>query len=185
MTDADLVAGVRNGDAAAWETLVSQYQTPIFRLAYLIVGDASAAEDVAQETFLRAARSLDRFDVSRPLRPWLLQIATRLAYNQRRSAGRYFAAVQRLFQVTPPSRLHQEAPSHDQADTLWRAVRCLSRNDQEIIYMRYFLELTEAETAAALGIANGTVKSRQHRALERLRTVVQTDFPHLREEVGA
>lgn len=182
--DADLVAAARQGDAAAWETLVRQHQTPVFRLAYLIVGDANAAEDVAQETFLRAFRSLHRFDVSRPLRPWLLQIATRLAYNQRRSAGRYFAALQRLFGATPRSAMRQEAhTASDESSTLWQAIRCLGRADQEVIYMRYFLELTEAETATALGIAHGTVKSRLHRALQRLRVVVQSDFPQLQYEV--
>ncbi|MBX7236657.1 MAG: RNA polymerase sigma factor [Caldilineales bacterium] len=182
--DAELATAARQGDAIAWETLVRQHQTPVFRLAYLIVGDADAAEDIAQETFLRAFRSLHRFDVGRPLRPWLLQIATNLAYNQRRSAGRYFAALQRLFQATPPAAMHQEAHvAHDEATILWQAIRRLGRTDQEIIYMRYYLELTEAETAAALGIAPGTVKSRLHRALQRLRAVVQADFPHLQQEV--
>lgn len=183
MIDAELVTAACQGDAAAWESLVRQHQTTVFRLAFLIVGDAGAAEDVAQETFLRAFRSLSRFDVSRPLRPWLLQIATNLAYNQRRSAGRYFAALQRLFQATPKSAMRQEAHiANDEADALWQAIRRLGRADQEIIYMRYYLELTEAETATALGIAHGTVKSRLHRALQRLRTVVQVDFPHLQRE---
>lgn len=182
--DADLVAAARQGDAAAWETLVRQHQTPVFRLAYLIVGDAHAAEDIAQETFLRAFRSLHRFDAARPLRPWLLQIATRLAYNQRRSAGRYFAALQRLFQSTPASAVRQEAHvAHEESNTLWQAIRCLGRADQEIIYMRYYLELSEVETAAALGIAQGTVKSRLHRATQRLRMVVESSFPHLQREV--
>ncbi len=188
--DADLVAAARTGDTAAWEMLVRQHQTPVFRLAYLIVGDADAAEDVAQETFLRAFRSFHRFDAARPLRPWLLQIATRLAYNQRRSAGRYFAALQRLFQSTPSSSMRQEAPpavpsgALDEPKALWQAIRCLGRADQEIIYMRYFLELSEAETATALGIAQGTVKSRLHRAMQRLRVVVDSSFPHLQREVN-
>lgn len=185
MIDAELVTAARQGDAAAWEALLRHHQAPVFRLAYLIVGDADAAEDVAQETFLRAFRSLHSFDVARPLRPWLLQIATRLSYNQRRSAGRYFAALQRLFQTTPAASMRQEAhAASDEAHTLWQAIRRLGRADQEVIYMRYFLELTEAETAAALGIAHGTVKSRLHRALHRLRAVVSSDFPHLQHEVA-
>ncbi len=184
MIDAELVTAARQGDAAAWERLVRQHQTPVFRLAYLIIGDAVAAEDVAQETFLRAFRSLSRFDRTRPLRPWLLRIATNLAYNQRRASGRYFAALQRLFQATPGSALRQEAhTTTDEAHSLWQAIRRLGRADQEIIYMRYYLELTEAETATALGVAHGTVKSRLHRALQRLRGVVQAEFPHLQPEV--
>jgi RNA polymerase sigma-70 factor (ECF subfamily) len=118
------------------------------------------------------------------LRPWLLRIATNLAYNQRRASGRYFAALQRLFQATPGSALRQEAhTTTDEAHSLWQAIRRLGRADQEIIYMRYYLELTEAETATALGVAHGTVKSRLHRALQRLRGVVQAEFPHLQPEV--
>ena len=79
--------------------LVRAHQTPVFRLAYLLLGSADEAEDVTQETFIRAYRSLGRFDTSRPLRPWLFKIAANLAHNQRRSMGRYLAALGRLFQV--------------------------------------------------------------------------------------
>jgi RNA polymerase sigma-70 factor (ECF subfamily) len=74
---------------------------------------------------------------------------------------------------------------HDAAHTLWQAIRRLGRSDQEILYMRYFLELGETDVATALQIAPGTVKSRQHRALIRLRKVVATEFPDLREERNA
>lgn len=92
MTDAELVNATRAGDEAAWETLLRAYQPAVFRLAYLLLGDA---DDVAQETFLRAQKALPRFDIERPLRPWLFRIAANLARNKRRSLGRYFAALQR------------------------------------------------------------------------------------------
>jgi RNA polymerase sigma-70 factor (ECF subfamily) len=66
---------------------------------------------------------------------------------------------------------------------LWRAVRRLGQADQEVIYLRFFLELPEAEMAGALHIAPGTVKSRLHRALRRLRATVAAEFPHLREKL--
>ena len=78
-----------------------EHQQAVFRLAYLLLGDADEAEDVAQETFIRAYRALERFDASRPLRPWLLRIASNLASNQRRSIGRYFGALQRLVFLDP------------------------------------------------------------------------------------
>ncbi|MEW5987644.1 MAG: sigma factor, partial [Chloroflexota bacterium] len=91
--EAQWVARARQGDNAAWLGLVTQYQEAVFRLAYLILRDADEAEDVAQETFVRAFRSLGRFDSSRPLRPWLLTIAANLARNRRRAIGRYLAAA--------------------------------------------------------------------------------------------
>jgi DNA-directed RNA polymerase specialized sigma24 family protein len=69
------------------------------------------------------------------------------------------------------------------AEQLWHAVRRLGNHDQEIIYLRFFLDLSVAETADALGIAPGTVKSRLHRSLERLRQVVQQEYPWLIEDL--
>ena len=86
----------RQGDAFAWERLVGEHQQPVFRLAYLLLGDPDEAQDVAQETFIRAYHALHRFDNERPLRPWLLRIAANLAYNRQRSLRRYLAALKRL-----------------------------------------------------------------------------------------
>jgi RNA polymerase sigma-70 factor (ECF subfamily) len=72
-----------------------------------------------------------------------------------------------------------------QAAELWQAVRRLAPADQEVIYLRFFLELPEAEMAAALDVAPGTVKSRLHRALKRLRAVVETHHPGLAEKFAA
>ncbi|RPJ43239.1 MAG: RNA polymerase subunit sigma-24, partial [Chloroflexi bacterium] len=78
--EGDWVRAACQGDAQAWEQLVQIYQQPIFRLAYLLLGDADDAEDVAQETLIRAYRSLGSFDPSRPLRPWLLRITANLSH---------------------------------------------------------------------------------------------------------
>lgn len=179
-----MISRAARGDAAAWEALVREHQASVFRLAYLRLGDADEAEDVAQEAFIRAYRGLGGFDRARAVRPWLLGIAAHLASNRRRSAGRYLAALRRAFQSGPaPVEQPPDRPSAQwEAETLWRAVRRLRAIDQEVIYLRYFLELAEAEIAASLGVAPGTVKSRLHRALERLRGVVDGEFPALREE---
>src|SRR5688572_27170151 len=70
--EGDMVRRVRQGDAAAWEWVMQQHQEAVFRLAYLILSDPDDAEDVAQEAFIRAYHALGRFDLDRPLRPWLL-----------------------------------------------------------------------------------------------------------------
>ena len=172
MTDADLVRRAREGDDAAFDALMKQHQEAVFRFAYLLLGDRDEADDLAQETFIRAFRMLFRFDLDRPLRPWLLKITANLAANRRRAAGRYVAALRRWFLMTPNSepKIEQEVIQNEQTNKLWDAVRQLAQPDQEVIYLRYFLELSEADTADTLGIAVGTVKSRVHRALARLRT---------------
>jgi RNA polymerase sigma-70 factor (ECF subfamily) len=182
--EADLIGRARRGEEAAWERLVLEYQQPIFRLAYLMLGDAAEAEDVAQEAFIRAFRALDRFDANRPLRPWLLQIAANLARNRRRSAGRYVQALARMVrgEPEPVRRIEERSEQQWEAQMLWQAVRRLSTADQEIIYLRYFLELSEAEAAETLEVAVGTVKSRMHRAMGRLREIISKEFPALRAE---
>lgn len=101
MTDTDLVARARMGDETAWETLVRRHQDAAFRLAYLVCGAVDEAEDVAQEAFIRAFESLDRFDASRPLRPWLLQVVKNLAYNRQCSIRRYLNALERFARNEP------------------------------------------------------------------------------------
>ena len=159
---------------------MQMHQEPVFRLAYLLLGDPDEAEDTAQESFLRAWRHFRRFDPARPLRPWLLSITANLVRNRRRSAGRYLAALMRAFRDEPASvRLEEASQKTFEADELWRAVRNLSMQDQQIIYLRYFLDLSVAETSQALEIAEGTVKSRLSRALEKLRSIIRQDFPVL------
>lgn len=184
MTNAHLILRVCEGDEHAWEEFVHEHQQVVFRLAYLLLDDASEAEDIAQETFLRAFRALHSFDTTRSARPWLLQIAANLARNRRRSAGRYLHALGRLvhFATPPTPTIAERSAERSEAQTLRQAVKQLNASDQQIIYLRYFLELSEIETAVTLDIAHGTVKSRLSRALERLRNIIARDFPVLREE---
>ena len=170
------------GDIAAWEALMRAHQEAVFRLAYLILGDPDDAEDVAQETFLRAWKHLKGFDLTRPLRPWLLSIASNLSSNRRRSAGRYFAALTRALREEPaPATLEEKSSKKTEATELWKAVQKLNMQDQQIVYLRFFLDLPIAETAEILRVAEGTVKSRLSRALEKLRAVIQREFPLLTE----
>src|SRR3972149_7647653 len=117
----------------------------VFRLAYLLLGDADDAEDVAQEAFIRAYRALDRFDASRPLRPWLLRITSNLARNQRRSIGRYLGALQRLVWSDPEAlnsaqgRVAGSGPGPEEAHDLWQAVRRLGSPPQKVISFCLFL----------------------------------------------
>jgi len=182
LDEATLIRHAANGDASAWEPLVLSHQQAVFRLAYLLLGDPDDAEDIAQETFLRAWKHLKSFDTTRPVRPWLLSIAAHLASNRRRSAGRYVAALIRAFRSEPnSSNIEEKNDQHIEAHDLWHAVQHLNQKDQQIIYLRFFLNLSVAETAQVLQVAEGTVKSRLSRALDKLRSIIQNDFPVLLE----
>ena len=173
LDDADLVARAQRGDAAAYEELVTRYQGIAFRTAYVLAGSAADAEEAAQDGFVKAYRALGRFRAGAPFRPWLLEIVGNEARNRRRSAGRRERLALRAAAEGPSGGA---APSPEatlvaaeQRRRLLDAVEALPDDDRLVISCRYFLELSEEETAAALGIARGTVKSRLSRALERLR----------------
>jgi RNA polymerase sigma-70 factor (ECF subfamily) len=118
------------------------------------------------------------------LRPWLLSITANCARNRHRAFGRYVAALRRL--IVPETSIAEgaaaEVDARIEAQALWQAVRRLSAADQEVIYLRYFLELSVNEAAEAMKVEPGTVKSRLSRALGRLRDVIERDFPLLTEE---
>ncbi|MDX1612937.1 MAG: RNA polymerase sigma factor [Candidatus Promineifilaceae bacterium] len=179
-----LIRQARQGHPAAWERLIRDHEEHIFRLAYLVLRDAAEAEDVAQETFVRAFLALDDFELGRPLRPWLTRIAVNLARNRRRALGRYLKYLWQAWnqEPKPPPEskpMERAVEGRWRAGRLWEAVQRLRQIDQDVIYLRYFLGMSEAEMAAALEVAPGTVKSRLHRALKRLRQLVEVDFPEL------
>ncbi|MCA9897827.1 MAG: RNA polymerase sigma factor [Ardenticatenaceae bacterium] len=181
--EANLIRQARRGDAAAWELLVRQHQAAVFRLGYLLLRSPAEAEDVAQEAFVRAFVSLDRFDEERPFQPWLLQITRNLAKNRLRSLSRYWGMVKRWWWEADTA-VTATSLSQNESAQLWQAVQRLRPHAQEVIYLRYFLELSEAETAVALNVPSGTVKSRLHRALQQLKLVIELDFVELKEVIG-
>jgi RNA polymerase sigma-70 factor (ECF subfamily) len=173
LPESELVERARRGDQRAYGELVQAYQGIAFRIAYLLVGEAGEAEDAAQEGFVKAFRALPRFRPGAPFRPWVLQIVANEARNRRRSAGRRTALVLRTAADAPSG---EAAPSPEAAlmrseelRTLLARVNELREEDRLVISCRYFLELSETETAEMLGWRRGTVKSRLSRALERLR----------------
>ena len=174
MNETELIARAKRGDAAAYEELVRMYQGIAFRTAWLVAGNAADAEEAAQDGFLKAHRALWRFRPGAPFKPWLLRIVTNEAHNRRRASGRRDALTLRASEEVASG---DAAPSPETAllgaerhDELLAAVNRLEEHHRLAIACRYFLDLSEEETATALGCRRGTVKSRLARALERLRT---------------
>jgi RNA polymerase sigma-70 factor, ECF subfamily len=165
-----LVAAARAGDSDAYAQLVARHQAVAFRVAHLVTGSAADAEDAAQDGFVKAWLALGRFRPGAPFRPWLLQIVVNEARNRRRAAGRRAGLALRLAS-DPGAAPSAEALAlgEEERRALLAAVSRLREEDQLAIAARYFLGLTEAETAGALGWRRGTVKSRLSRALGRLR----------------
>jgi RNA polymerase sigma-70 factor (ECF subfamily) len=163
--DDELVRRARSGDREAFGMLVARHQQVAFRTAYAVCRDAAEAEDATQEAFVKAYRALWRFRRGAPWRPWLLRIVANEARNRRRAAGRREHLAAQAAAVAPPATPMPDYSAAELSDALDR----LEAPHREVVLLRHVLELTEAETAAALGCRPGTVKSRLSRGLARLR----------------
>lgn len=169
----ELVRRAQRGNVRAYEEIVRAHQDIAFRTAYLVTGSAEDAEDATQEAFVKAYAAIGRFDAHRPLRPWLLRIVANEARNRARGSRRRAALAVRAAAADPsggaaPS-LEGTALAGELRAELLAAVETLRAEERLVIACRYFAGLSEEETAAALGIRSGTVKSRHSRALMRLR----------------
>lgn len=178
--EAELVRRAQAGDADAYGELVTIHQAAAFRVAYVLLGSAADAEDAAQEGFVRAYLALGRFRAGEPFRPWLLQVVGNEARNRRRARGRREGLGERAIAAfrgtpgagtVPPPEL--EALAGETRREVREALAGLDDNERLVVTCRYLLGLSESETAAALGIPAGTVKSRLHRGLRRLRHALE------------
>jgi RNA polymerase sigma-70 factor (ECF subfamily) len=176
LDDTALVARAKQGDRPAYEELVRMHQDIAFRVALVAGVEVNDAEDAVQEAFVKAYLALGRFRAGAPFRPWLLAIVANEARNRRRTAGRRAAlglraATEDASGGAAPSP-EADVVAAERRRTLLAALDRLAEPDRQVLTCRYLLDLSEAETGAALGLRRGTVKSRTSRALERLRAVV-------------
>ena len=172
MTDDEAIMRCQNGERDAFRYLVEQYKDVLFGTAVLMTGNRAVAEEQVQEALLSAWRGIRGFRLGRPVKPWLLRILVNsvLSHQRRR--------------VLPTVNLDGSGPdtagsiNPDPAETLdalenrlvlRRAIAGLSPDHRQVVALRYFAGLTVPEMARSLGVREGTVKSRLHRALAILR----------------
>ena len=186
LEDQTLIAAAQNGDAGAFEELVRRYQEAAFRAAFLVLRDADEAQDAAQEAFVKAYKALNRFRRGHEFRPWLLRIVVNQSLTMLRSRRRGSAAAERLaVRDQPlPQTIDEAVIDRERARLVWAALDSLREQERVVVYLRYFLNLPERELAEYLGCAQGTVKSRLHRSLRKLRDVVIAQYPQLMAEIN-
>jgi RNA polymerase sigma-70 factor (ECF subfamily) len=168
--EADLVGRARQGESCAFGELVRRYQRRVYGVARRIVRRHELADDVVQETFLRAYDRLDSFDTGRPFGPWICRIAANLAINELRSPRA---------REQPLPEGHEEEPSQEASPLaavlggeiggiVAAAMEALPPEQRAVLVLRAVEELSYGEIATTLGIAEGTVMSRLHRARRRV-----------------
>ena len=176
--DADAVARSRDGELDAYAVLVARYTLRAHRAAWLL-GAGEDADDVVQEAFVKAFRALPKFRAGEPFAPWLLSIVANETKNLLRSRHRRNALTLRLSAMEPdaatPDTPFDEAVAGERRAKLLAAVNALPDRERQALICRYFLDLSEAETAQVLRWPLGSVKSRTSRALGRLRGLVPAE----------
>ena len=178
-----LVALCRRGDPAAFAGLVALHESMVFNLAARLLGDGEEARDVAQEVFLQVYRTLGRFEGRSSLKTWIYRIVVNQCHNRRRfwlrrGRDREEPLVEGL--PTPPTggsgewhaSPYEQARRHERARRVQRALQDLRFDQRTVIVLREMEGLSCEEVAAALGIPEGTVKSRLSRAREALRATL-------------
>jgi RNA polymerase sigma-70 factor (ECF subfamily) len=180
-TDAEAVARARAGEQDAYALLVARHGALAHRTAYLL-GAGDDAEDVVQEAFVKAYRALGSFRDGAPFRPWLLRIVANETRNlQRGSRRRRFLELRLAEPDVEPVEPERAALAADARARLLAAVGAMSDRDRQVLTCRYFLDLSEEETAQVLAWPRGSVKSRLSRAIAKLRRTLPD---RLAEEVA-
>lgn len=176
MEEREAIARLRSGDPSGLEPLVRAHQRPALRVALAITRDAMLAEDVVQDAFLRAYERIDRFDISRPFRPWFLRSVANAALRVMERRGRLSSLEDDSASTGSASGdpgPEQRVERAETSDELWHALAELSPALRAAVVLRYYVGLSEAEAAAELGCARGTVKWRLSAARKRLRELLR------------
>ncbi len=176
---AALVRAAQAGDTAAFRELVDATKRPVYALGYRMLGNHDDADDVAQETFVRAWSALERYDPRYSFLGWLRTIATRLALNvidkrrRRRTEGGETFELAAEASAAPNPGPDAELEAREMGSVLEQALRELPEEFRRPLLLRTHEELSYAEIAKALAIPVGTVMSRLHRARTLLRQALE------------
>jgi RNA polymerase sigma-70 factor (ECF subfamily) len=173
--EAGLVRAAQGGDQAAFAEIVRHFQRPIYRVAYALTRNASDADDLAQETFVRAYQAIGRFRAGEPLYPWLSRIAVNLTYSlfrhrKRRPETSIEPLVDAGRQWAADDDPAERAAESEQHERLAAAFGELSHEHQAVLTLRVVEDLSYDDIARTLGVPAGTVMSRLSRARVELRT---------------
>ena len=165
-SEAALIRGAQAGSAADFEALFRAHWPRAYRAAYLVVHDAGAAEDIAQEAFLAAVRALGRFDRRRPFGPWLHRIVVNRAIDWARARALRREIGDEPDDVADPAPAERSGGPF--SETVVAALAALPPEHRAVIVLRHLLEYTPGEIGELLGLPRGTVNSRLRRGLDQL-----------------
>lgn len=188
MDEAEAIRCCQQGERDAFHFLVDRYGKVLYSTAYLITGDAGLSEDLVQEAFLHAWQGMPSFRTGGNFKAWILRILVKQAVTKRRKRRVVEVPVAEGMDLSDPSSDGEElAINEEERQHIWGTLDALPREQREVVVLRYCADLTIPSIARALSCREGTVKSRLHRALVRLRDLSMgaSGQPGTREERGA
>ena len=168
MSDDEAIALCQRGDRDAFRHLVDRYKDLLYGTAVLMTGNRAVGEEAVQEAFLSAWRGIGGFKRGHPPKPWLVRILVNEVLTRQRRKSIPTVPLSDLDYAAGPSASDEADAFQDRA-IVRQALAHLVPEQQQVVVLRYFAELTVPEVARSIGVREGTVKSRLHRALERLR----------------
>jgi RNA polymerase sigma-70 factor (ECF subfamily) len=171
------IRGAQSGSASALEALFRAHWPRAHRAAYLVVHDSAAAEDIAQEAFLAAVRSLDRFDRRRPFGPWLHRIVVNRAIDWARARALRRETSSPQFGEWDEDTEENARRGNPLPEDVVGVLQSLSPEHRAVIVLRYLLEYTPGEIADLLELPRGTVNSRLRRGLDRMEEIIDRRGP--------
>ena len=166
LTDREVVARCQAGDQQAFRTIVERYQGVLQGTAFLMTRDAALAEDLAQDALVAAWRAMGGLHDGAAVKAWLVRILINVVTSHQR---RRELPVVPMGEGAEPGAADPAIEHADARDAVERALAGVTDDERHILLLRYYADLTVPEVAAALGVAEGTVKSRLSRLLARLR----------------
>jgi RNA polymerase sigma-70 factor (ECF subfamily) len=179
MDDAEAIRRLKGGEIDGLDVLVTRYQVPAVRIAYLVLQDEALAEDVVQETFVKLFKRIRSFDAARPFEPYLMRSVLNAALTSIKKTKREMSledddgAVEHL--MDKAVSVEAQAESRELEEQLLTAVAGLSPRQRAVIVQRYYLEMSEAEMAQALDAPPGTVKWLLNAARTRLKALLGSE----------
>jgi RNA polymerase sigma-70 factor (ECF subfamily) len=181
--ESDWIRQARAGDQNAFGRLVVAYQTPVYNLAYRMLGNKVEAEDAAQEAFLRAYTHLRSYDPKRPFRSWLFSIASHYCIDRLRRRRVTWLPLEDEF--AEPYHMTSKSPNpeivtsrREQEEQVQSLLSTLSPTDRAAITLRYWYDCSYEEIAEMLNLTVSAVKSRLHRARRALASSIEGELAH-------
>jgi RNA polymerase sigma-70 factor (ECF subfamily) len=177
-SDRALLDRTRRGEVDAYGELVRRFQSSVFNVCYRLLGDQREAEDLAQETFIRAYQRLNTFDLERPFGPWIRRVAANLCYNHLQRQAPPQMLLDEEWDLAAANPLQYPEAVHDaawEAKVIREAIAQLPRPYRAVIELRHFQDLSYAEISKALDIPLSQVKSHLFRARKTLASALNRE----------